>query len=379
MYPYLAPLVVDPNNPNTAYQTNPFTNPSDFITHMPTAKMDMLATAGVDHLRLPVAPGPWLDCLVTGSIDETRIEALFVLLDAAVNYILGRGFGLEFDLHDSYYVKNMPPELLGSGPTSAIWLRRVEFTRRLCARYANRPTDKVSVSLFNEPLPAAQIIGGTWKANYEPTLYTAARGAMPNHTLILTSDNYSNIDTTIVSAPLSDKNVKYAVHVYEPFMFTNQGYKNGLNNWVTGMGWPPSTAVKATVTSNMNAAVDADGSVSDKTATKAAQVGFINSYFDTPQDIAWLKGRLALLSRWCDKNGLPRNRITVDEFGSTRNNALTNGALAAARVPFKNAILAAIKAEGFSFASFAIDADDYGETDGTGSTVGNLLSGINMS
>lgn len=63
MWPFLGPLVVDPNDPGTAYQTNPFTNPSSFTSHITPTVLAQIKAAGFDHVRLSVAPGPWIDAV----------------------------------------------------------------------------------------------------------------------------------------------------------------------------------------------------------------------------------------------------------------------------------------------------------------------------
>lgn len=379
MWPFLGPLVVDPNDPNTEYQTNPFTNPAAFVDHATPAVLARVKAAGFDHVRLPVAPGPWMDAIAAGN--ETRIEYLFTLFDAAVDACIAAGLGVMIDMHDSYYVKNMPPELLASGISSAIWLRRIEITKRFAARYASKPKDKLCLELFNEPL-AAGSISGLWK-DYLWSLYQVARTAMPNHTLLLTAENYSSIDQLVAFDPRPyGNNVLWAIHPYIPAIFAIQGYnQSSYNKYVSGLEYPPDSSKKSAAIAAMTANVNADGSLTSgqKTATIASQTQELNYYFDVPLGASWIGSEFQKVADWCASYGLSANRIIANEYGVTRTNVDFTGAPAASRVAYLNAVGPLLWNRGFRSSIFSLDAVDYGITDGTGQDIGNFLPGLTLS
>lgn len=378
MWPFLGPLVVNPNDPNTDYQTNPFTNPSAWSTHVTTAVLQKVIDGGFDHVRLPVAPGPWMDAVQDA--DETRIEYLFSLFDVAIDSCLAMGIKVMIDMHDAYYVKNMPPELLAGGTSSAIWLRRVEVTRRFAARYSAKPKNMLCLELFNEPL-AASSITGNW-TDYLASLYAVARSAMPNHTLLLTAENYSSVDQLVAFDPAPyDSNTLWVIHPYIPAIFAIQGYPfSSYNKYVYGLKFPPVPAEKAATIAAMTANVNADASLTSgqKTATIASQTTELNFYFDVPLGSSWINGEFAKVITWCTAKGIPASRIVANEYGVTRDNVDFSGAPTASRIAYLNAINPLLTARGFRKSVFSLDAIDYGITDGTGQNIGAFLAGLNM-
>lgn len=51
MWPFLGPMVNNPNDLNTTYQANPFTNPSDFVSHGSSSRLNELVTLGLTTCR----------------------------------------------------------------------------------------------------------------------------------------------------------------------------------------------------------------------------------------------------------------------------------------------------------------------------------------
>lgn len=378
MWPFLGPLVVDPNDPGTAYQTNPFTNPSSFTSHITPTVLAQIKAAGFDHVRLSVAPGPWIDAVG----DAARTDYLFVLFDVAVDTCLSAGLGVMIDLHDTYYVKNMPPELLAGGTGSAIWQKRIQVTRAFASRYRSRPPHLLTLELFNEPLPAGSI-SGEWK-DYLWSLYQVARTEMPAHTLILSAENYSAIDQLTAFDPRPyGKNVMWAIHPYIPAIYAIQGYpQSSYNKYVYNLGWPPNPAAKTAAIAAMTANVNADASLSagQKIATIASQTAELGYFFDVPLDAAWIASELDKLDAWQAAYGLAAGNIVANEFGVTRSNSGNNGdgftgAPDAGRPVYLDAMAAALDAKGFRRTVFALDAIDYGVTDGVGQSVGTFIMG----
>lgn len=189
--------MVNPNDPNTAYSANPFLNPSSWPDHVPSATLAALVARGFDFVRICVAPGPWIDAVA----DSTRTATLFGMLDVAVRACLDAGLAVNIDMHDSYYVKNTPYQLLDSGVGGRLFQKRVTITHSFAQHYATYNPALVALELFNEPIDPGSI-NGDW-LGYLNALYATARSAMPNHTLILTMENWSDIDHLMRANPAS--------------------------------------------------------------------------------------------------------------------------------------------------------------------------------
>jgi hypothetical protein len=374
MWPFMGPTVVNPDDPNTAYSANPFLNPSSWPVHVPPATLAALVARGFDFVRICVAPGPWIDAVA----DSTRTAMLFGLLDVAVRSCLEAGLAVNIDMHDTYYVKNTPRQLLAGGASGTLFRKRVSVTRSFAQRYATYDPVLVALELFNEPIDPGSI-NGDW-LDYLNALYGAARGAMPNHTLLLTMENWSDVGHLMRANPASyDGNTLWVIHPYVPAIFTFQGY-NGSNfgKYVSGFNWPPVPSERPGVTARMVAAVSADGSLTD--AQKKAQIqstlATIGFYYSLPEDKARLGLYLDPMVTWCQSNGISSNRIIANEYGVTRDNPAFRGAPTASRLAWLKAMTDLLNARGFRKAVFALDAIDFGITDGARSSIGTILPGL---
>jgi endoglucanase len=375
MWPFMGPTVVDPSDPNTAYSANPFLNPSSWSNHVSSAALAALVARGFDFVRICVAPGPWIDAVA----DSTRTTMLFGVLDVAVQSCLKAGLAVNIDMHDTYYVKNTPRQLLASGASGELFRKRVTVTHSFAQHYATYDPTLVALELFNEPIDPGSI-NGDW-LEYLNALYAAARIAMPNHTLLLTMENWSDVGHLMRADPASyDANTLWVIHPYSPAIFTFQGYDGGTNfgKYVSRLDWPPVQSQRPDVIARMIAAVSADGSLTD--AQKEAQIqstrATIGWYYSLPENKARLGVDLDPVMNWCRATGISPHRIIANEYGVTRDNRAFRGAPTASRVAWLNAMAELLNARGFRKAVFALDAIDFGITDGGDNTIGTILPAL---
>ena len=69
-------------------------------------------------------------------------------------------------------------------------------------------------------------------------LVAALRSVVPKHTLLVSGHKYSGVDELVAMQPLSDHNLIYGFHFYQPFDFTHQGADWGDPVWATLRGFP---------------------------------------------------------------------------------------------------------------------------------------------
>ncbi len=378
MWPYLGATVVNPNDPISAYSDNPFLNPSSFETHVPVGTLNALVAKGYDFVRIPVCPGPWMDAWANE--DHARTDKLFAILDESVNACIKAGLAVNIDLHDSYYVKRYAPDqLLIAGINYSTFSRRLAVTKQFAQHYSFFNPAMVALEVFNEP-PFASMIKGDW-LDYLDQLYGFARQGAPNHTLILSMENYSSVNELLrVKSNRYDPNVLWTVPPYIPAIYALQGSKDSsFSKYVSGFNWPPVPSEYLPLIARMTAAVNADGSLTSD--QKAAQITSTTQtlywYFNLPEDKARLDTYLAPITTWCQTNNISPNRIICNEFGATRDNAGFKGAPATSRILWTQAMADLLNKRGFRKALFALDAIDYGVTDQQGQVIGNINMGLN--
>ncbi len=187
-----------------------------------------LRARGFTHIRLPVTP----ERLLAAFSSRGDVALRLVELDTAVDTLTGLGFGVSIDLH--------PGDRLGrlhaSEPDRGFELIN-GLWRLLAQRHAGRSPDRLFFEVLNEPTIAAAL----WN-NQGPRLVETIRRQAPNHTIIYGPANYQQIAALLDLQPLDDPNVVYAVHFYEPMVFTHQGldWSNDPLRFLHGVPFPAS-------------------------------------------------------------------------------------------------------------------------------------------
>jgi endoglucanase len=168
-----------------------------------------LYARGFTHVRLPVAP----ERLMAEFSEPDEIARQAQELDRAIDELSAIGFAISLDVHPGERVAN----LYKSDPERAFALIE-ELWRTLARRYAGRLPDRLFFEVLNEP----NIDQRTWNRD-GPRLVAAIRSEAPAHTIIYGGTHYQRIDALDEVQPVKDANVVYAVHFYDPMVFTHQG------------------------------------------------------------------------------------------------------------------------------------------------------------
>jgi aryl-phospho-beta-D-glucosidase BglC (GH1 family) len=142
-------------------------------------------------------------------------------LDSAVKMILDHGLAIIIDMH----------------PESEFKARLVQhddfveqlsdFWRAIARHYSSYDPEKVYFEILNEPEFRDRY---RW-AGVQAKLAASIREGAPQHTIIAAGANWSDVDDLLSLMPLSDGNVIYNFHFYDPHVFTHQGATWGLNYW----------------------------------------------------------------------------------------------------------------------------------------------------
>jgi endoglucanase len=181
---------------------------------------------GFTHIRLPVLP----ERLMPAFSPAPAIAGDLPTLDLAIDALLAIGFAVSLDLHPGGDLgdlhRSAPDRALGL--IDALWAE-------LAARYAGRNPDRLFFEVLNEPGVDAAI----W-ARQGPQLATTIRRAAPSHTIIYAPPNFQRIDALLTLDLLALSNVIYAVHFYDPMVFTHQGldWSEGPLRYLHGVPFP---------------------------------------------------------------------------------------------------------------------------------------------
>jgi aryl-phospho-beta-D-glucosidase BglC (GH1 family) len=189
------------------------------------ADIALIAKLGFDNVRLSVDAAP-LEQYPRG---EDGLNAEFLSrLDKAVDTMLADGLAVQIDLHPEGAYKQ---QLRTSNDAVD---RLVMLWQRLAGHYATRDPERVFFEIMNEPEANDPY---RW-AGIQARVAAAIRQAAPKNTIIATGPNYSDIQDLLTQNPLSDGNVIYNFHFYDPHTFTHQGAGWGTPWWIYTHGLP---------------------------------------------------------------------------------------------------------------------------------------------
>jgi aryl-phospho-beta-D-glucosidase BglC (GH1 family) len=149
--------------------------------------------------------------------------------------------------------------------------------QRLAGHYATRDPERVFFEIMNEPEANDPY---RW-AGIQARVAAAIRQAAPKNTIIATGPNYSDIPDLLTQHPLSDGNVIYNFHFYDPHTFTHQGAGWGTAWWIYTHGLPYP-------------------------ADESSMAGLVKEVPDPA-------GRFQLEEYWLDRWDGHRIRLTIDE------------------------------------------------------------------
>jgi endoglucanase len=175
----------------------------------PLAVLRTLLRAGMTHVRLPVPA----ERVMRRFASEQDLQAELRAIDAALTELVSIGFHVSVDLH--------PGDPFGAlhrdSPDQSQAAMR-EAWSNLAVIFKRHPQEWVFAELLNEP----DIDAGRWQREAE-ALALFVRQLLPKTTLIVGPVGWQRADSLPDFRPLSDPNVIYAIHFYDPMAFTHQG------------------------------------------------------------------------------------------------------------------------------------------------------------
>lgn len=185
-----------------------------------------LRKAGMTHVRLPV---PAERIMRRFSSDAERSQALHEL-DRALNELTSLGYSVSVDLHpgDRFNRLHREDPATSMEAMKSAWSDLADVIR-------SYPADRIFAELLNEP----DVDAATWQTEVE-ALAALVRQLLPDTTLVVGPVNWQRADSLPEFRPLSDLNIVYAIHFYDPMVFTHQGHwdaKDPLHG-IRGLPYP---------------------------------------------------------------------------------------------------------------------------------------------
>jgi aryl-phospho-beta-D-glucosidase BglC (GH1 family) len=177
----------------------------------------LIKSMGFDHVRLSMNPAPMIR---HNRGDELPPEYLGYL-DSAVKMVLDHGLAVIIDMHPESDFKSKLVE------HDDFVEQFSDFWRAIARHYSSYDPERVFFEVLNEP----EFRDPYRWAGVQAKLANAIREGAPQHTIIAAGANYSDVADLVAMTPLSDANVIYNFHFYDPSTFTHQGATWGINYW----------------------------------------------------------------------------------------------------------------------------------------------------
>jgi len=257
-----------------------------------------LADAGFKSLRLPIDLDLYVE-EISGSgssIELTLHDDLFEILDSFEAWTRDSGLSLTIDYHQ--YDRSLDfgdPESMDVAV--AVW-------EAVAKHFADNPRQDLFFELLNEPelsVSGAAPSQAEWTKLAE-AMVAAIRKHDERRTLIFGDVEWYGIGPLSRREPLSDDNVIYAFHFYDPFIFTHQGASWANLGTTHDIPYPYAP---------------------ERWSEYSAELGFTpfmeswilndaRNYYRTGNREA-LKNRIAIAKKWAVDHGVP---VICNEFGA---------------------------------------------------------------
>ncbi len=185
---------------------------------------------GFDHVRLSIDPAIF-DCTATQAGSNTSATAApnwqqcptVQVLDEVIAKALSQDLAVLIDLHPSgEYKKQLAASDNKAEQFVFLW-------SRISAYYSRIDPERVFFEVMNEPEMADVYRWG----GIEQRAVTEIRRNAPQHTVLVSGANYSDVGDLVRLPQFVDTNLIYVFHYYEPHIFTHQGASWGEPFWNT--------------------------------------------------------------------------------------------------------------------------------------------------
>ncbi|QPC92044.1 glycoside hydrolase family 5 protein [Mesorhizobium sp. INR15] len=300
--------------PRTDYDWPPFQPERPVPT---PADLRRLRETGLDFIRLPVDPGPFL------AADANRRGLLLDSVVAAVTAAIDAGLGVIVNVQGNGATHYWNPDRMYSSVDAPVFGQYRALIGEFAGRLEPFRANLVALEPINEP--PQDCASDVW-SNIQLELLTAARVAAPTLPLLVTGGCGSMVQGMIEldPAPLTPfEPILFTFHFYEPYLFSHQGapwMREPVYRSLNNVPWPASAgSLEQTLASvRTRMAEDTETSKEAKQAAYAETERVLKVYFDAQPDRWFVDKYLRQVRAWGDAHGIAPERIVMGEFGALR-------------------------------------------------------------
>ena len=185
----------------------------------------LMADNGIKSLRFPIDLDRYAtnrDEFVADTTNATELKFddanLFAVLDSFVEWTGKHGMSFVIDYHeyDNSYNATSSKNPRYMKMMANVW-------KHVAAHYASNEREDIFYELLNEPdMSNGKATSTNWRKAAQEDI-DSIRTVDKKHTIIFGDAQWYSISLLTKGQKLNDDNVIYAIHTYEPFVFTHQG------------------------------------------------------------------------------------------------------------------------------------------------------------
>ena len=262
----------------------------------------LMADNGIKSLRLPIDLDQYAtnrDEFVAGTEKELKFddENLFGVLDAFEEWTGKHGMSFVIDYHeyDNSYNSTSAIDPNYTKMMANVW-------KHVAAHYATNEREDIFFELLNEPdMSNGEVESATWRIAAQEDI-DSIRKVDTKHTIIFGDAKWYDITLLSEGAKLNDDNIIYAVHTYDPFVFTHQNANWAATKTIKNLMFPYDKEKWSEYT--------ADFGVTKATESWVRES--VKDYYKTGNKEYILKTVLPA-KEWAVKNNVP---VIINEFGA---------------------------------------------------------------
>jgi licheninase len=264
--------------------------------------VQILAENGFKSLRLPIDLDLYAtnrDAFIAGTDTELKFDddTLFLVLDSFVEWTAKYNMSLVIDYHeyDNSYNATSSTDAKYLAMMGGVW-------KAVAAHYASNEREDLFFELLNEPdMKDGKVTQANWTIAAQGMI-DSIRTVDTKHTIIFGDAQWYSIALLAKRTPFTDDNIIYAVHSYEPYIFTHQSASWTEAASIKNIPFPYDTTKWSVYSSDFG--VNASTASWIKTAVK--------NYYKTGSK-GYILNQIYTAKKWAVENQVP---VIINEFGA---------------------------------------------------------------
>lgn len=266
--------------------------------------VQLMAENGIKALRFPIDLDLYAtnrDKAVADTTGKTALEFddknLFAVLDSFVDWTAKHNMSFIIDYHEYDNSYNVT-----SSKNPAYRTMMANVWKHVAEHYAKSDRENLFFELLNEPdMSDGKVTSANWRLAAQEMI-DSIRTVDKTHTIVFGDAAWYSINYLVKGQPLNDDNIVYAIHTYEPFVFTHQGASWSDNATIKNLMFPYDKSKWSEFSADFGVTKTTPKYVKDQ----------VKNYYKTGSK-EYIISLVYPAKKWAVENNVP---VIINEFGA---------------------------------------------------------------